>query len=41
MIKFNQLDDTNRDFSLEYGVYNQEWAYPDLEHAYELMKQIL
>jgi len=25
MIKFNQLDDTNRDFSLEYGVYNQEY----------------
>jgi hypothetical protein len=25
MIKFNQLDDTNREFSLTDGVYNQEY----------------
>ena len=25
MIKFNQLDNTNRDFSLVNGVYNQEY----------------
>jgi glycosyltransferase involved in cell wall biosynthesis len=27
-------------FSTNYSV-DQEWAYPDLEHAYELMKQML